>query len=37
MNLTYSLYASGAEILETEDRAQAIATAKARPTNCKPP
>lgn len=27
---TYSIYASGAELLETEDRAQAIRLAKAK-------
>ena len=30
MNFTYSVYANGAELLETEDRAQAIHLAKAK-------
>ena len=30
MNFTYSVYANGAELLETEDRAQAIQLAKAK-------
>ena len=30
MNFTYSVYANGAELLETEDRAHAIRVAKAK-------
>ena len=30
MNFTYGVYANGAELLETEDRAQAIRLAKAK-------
>ena len=30
MNFTYSVYANGAELLETEDRAHAIRFAKAK-------
>ena len=30
MNFTYSVYANGAELLETEDRAHAIQLAKAK-------
>lgn len=30
MSFTYSIYANGIELLETEDRAQAIKTAKAK-------
>ena len=30
MNFTYSVYANGIELLETEDRAQANQTAKAK-------